>query len=71
MKRDGSGERDGGGFERERWERKVREVGLDRDAGGDEWDGRCRIGVFVLVSVMVVVGSVVRDPPKSTCENAL
>ena len=30
---------------RERWDRKVVEVKMDRDAGGDEWDGWCRVGV--------------------------
>ena len=34
---------------RERLERKVREVGLDRDAGGGEWDGWCRVGVCTCV----------------------
>ena len=27
---------------RDRWERKV---GLNRDAGGGEWDGWCRVSV--------------------------
>ena len=36
--------RDGGGFERE-VVMKVAEVGLDRDVGGDEWEGWCRVGV--------------------------
>ena len=30
---------------RERWDRKVGEVGMDRDAGDGEWDGWCRVGV--------------------------
>ena len=30
---------------RERWDRKVGEVGMERDARGGEWDGWCRVGI--------------------------
>ena len=30
---------------RERYQRKVGEVGLDRDVRGGEWDRWCRVGV--------------------------
>ena len=59
---------------REMLERKARKVGLDRDAGGGQWDRWCRDGVckrvcvcvsgwvggwvIVYVCVMVVVGVV-------------
>ena len=42
MKLDGSAERDGDGLER--WDWKVGEVGMDRDAGDGEWDVWCRVG---------------------------
>ena len=29
---------------RETWDRNMGEVGLDRDGGGDEWEGWCRVG---------------------------
>ena len=38
---------------RERWDRKVGEVKMDRDAGGAEWDGWCRVGVCKRVCVCV------------------
>ena len=47
-------------------------VWMDSDAGGDDWDGRCHIGVYVCVSVMVlVVGSLDWDPAMSKSDNSL
>ena len=45
---------------REMLERKVRKVGLDRDAGGGEWDGCCRVGVCKRVCVCDSGGGWVR-----------
>ena len=45
MKCYGSGERDGSGLERGGIGRLDTKEGLDRDAGGGEWDGWCRVGV--------------------------
>ena len=50
------GARDGGGLARERWDRKVVEVKMDRDAGCSQWDGWCRVGVCKCVFVRVSDG---------------
>ena len=47
------GARDGDGLERERWDRKVVEVKMDRDAGCSQWDGWCRVRVCKCLCVCV------------------
>ena len=38
-----------------RWDRKVGEVTMERDAGGSQWDGWCRVGDCMCGCVCVFV----------------